>query len=104
MKPLVLLLNKQLFELFSLAVYYNWTLQQLDVTNAFLHGIFQEEIFMTQRAGFIDPNFPNHVCKLHKSLYGLKQVPSSWFKRFSHFLLSLGFHRTYGDPSLFIRH
>lgn len=88
----------------SLAVYYNWTILQLDVTNAFLHGILQEEIYMTQPPGFVDNCFPNHVCKLRKSLYGLKQGPRAWYERFSNFLLSLGFLTTYADSSLFIKH
>lgn len=88
----------------SIVVHFNWTLQQLDVTNAFLHGILTEEIYMTQSLGFVDPTTPNHVYNLHKSLYGLKQAPCEWFQRFYNFLLSLGYNTTYVDPSLFIRH
>lgn len=51
----------------SLVVHYNWTLQQLDVTNAFLHGILQWTIYMTQPPGFFDPQLPTHLYKLHKS-------------------------------------
>ena len=88
----------------SLAVYYNWTIQQLEVTNAFLHGILHEDIYMSQPQGFVDSNFPDHLCKLHKSSYGLKQAPRAWFERFSNFLLSLGFHNTYADSRLFFKH
>ncbi|XP_048445380.1 uncharacterized mitochondrial protein AtMg00810-like [Pyrus x bretschneideri] len=50
------------------------------------------------------PVHPHFVCKLHKSLYGLKQAPRAWNERFTTFLPSLGFHTTYSDSSLFVKH
>ncbi|OMO53069.1 Integrase, catalytic core [Corchorus capsularis] len=61
----------------SLAVQYNWPIQQLDVSNAFLHGKMEETVFMEQPIEFIDSNNPSHVCKLLKSPYGLKQAPQT---------------------------
>lgn len=57
---------------------------------------------MSQPQGFVDPCFPSYVCRLHKSLYGLKQTPRAWYERFSSYLLGLGFDRSYADSSLFV--
>lgn len=57
---------------------------------------------MTQPAGFVDPTKPDHVCLLHKSVYGLKQSPRAWYDKFSNFLLEFGFVCSKKDPSLFI--
>uniref|UniRef100_A0A251UMJ3 Putative ribonuclease H-like domain-containing protein n=1 Tax=Helianthus annuus TaxID=4232 RepID=A0A251UMJ3_HELAN len=56
----------------------------------------------TVRTGFINPNFPSHVCKLNKAIYGLKQAPRAWFHRLSMFLTNNGFSCSRADPSLFI--
>ncbi|KAJ4817812.1 hypothetical protein LUZ62_030378 [Rhynchospora pubera] len=88
----------------SLAVSHKWSIRQLDVNNAFLHGDLKERVFMSQPPGFIDPTRPNHVCLLSKSLYGLKQSPRAWFQKLSSTLLALGFFESQYDPSLFISH
>ncbi|KAA8517361.1 hypothetical protein F0562_017633 [Nyssa sinensis] len=88
----------------ALAVSFNWDIRQLDVSNTFLYGILEDEVYMTQPKGFEDPVHPQFVCKLHKSLYGLKQAPRAWFNHLSIALLSLGFHSSQVDPSLFTYH
>lgn len=88
----------------GVAVAKEWTIRQLDVRNAFLHGELQEEVYVEQPPGFEDPNYPNHVCKLHKALYGLKQAPRAWFNKFANFLLEFGFKCSPADPSLFTYH
>ena len=86
----------------SLAVQFNWPLRQLDVRNTFLHGFLREEVYMVQPFGYVNPVFPNHVCRLWKSLYCLKQAPRAWFDRFSTKLLHMGFEASLADSSLFI--
>lgn len=69
----------------------SWPLIQFDVKNAFLHGDLQEEVFMTQPPGFVNPTYPNHVCCLKKSLCCLKKAPRAWFEKFANFYWSLAF-------------
>ncbi|KAM2276855.1 hypothetical protein ACFXTI_035234 [Malus domestica] len=88
--------------LLSLAVQHDWFLNQLDISNAFLHGDLQEDVYMQQSPGFSDPTYPHHVCKLRKSLYGLKQAPRAWFDKLFAVLKSLGFHQSQSDASLFV--
>ncbi|BBH05152.1 transposable element gene [Prunus dulcis] len=90
--------------LLSFAVQFNWFLHQLDISNAFLHGDLNEDVFMVQPPGFQDPSMPTHVCKLRKSLYGLKQAPRAWFDKLFQALLSLGFSQSSSDASLFVLH
>ncbi|KAM2004613.1 hypothetical protein ACFX15_028040 [Malus domestica] len=87
----------------ALASQFHWQLRQLDVKNAFLHGVLQEDVYMAQPPGFLSNQYPsNYVCKLHKSLYGLKQAPRAWNDRFTSFLPALGFQSSHADPSLFV--
>ncbi|GJV94211.1 retrovirus-related pol polyprotein from transposon TNT 1-94 [Tanacetum coccineum] len=58
------------------AAHKNFPIYQMDVKMAFLNGPLKEEVFVRQPDGFVDPDFPNHVYRLKKGLYGLKQVPS----------------------------
>jgi hypothetical protein len=75
----------------------NWHVNQLDVSNAFLHGNLVEQVFSHQPAGFVDASQPDAVCSLSKSLYGLKQMPRTWFTRFALFTASIGFLPTRSD-------
>ena len=70
----------------TLSISQNWPIRQLDVQNKFLHGDLTEEVFMMQPLGFVLPEFPNNVCKLEKTLYGLKQSSCAWFTKLSHAL------------------
>jgi len=88
----------------SIAVSRGWSLRQLDVQNAFLHGILEEQVYMHQPPGYVDKNRPLWVCKLDKALYGLKQAPRAWYARLCGKLESLGFIPSKGDTSLFFYH
>ena len=57
---------------FFIAVSQNWKIHQLDIHNAFLNSVLTEEVYMKQPPGFVDSSLPSHVCRFHKSLYGLK--------------------------------
>ncbi|KAM2776095.1 hypothetical protein PS2_008609 [Malus domestica] len=88
--------------LLSFVVQFNWFLNQLDISNAFLHGDLKEDVFMIQPPSFQDLSKPHHVCKLRKSLYGLKQAPRAWFDKLFQALQSLGFSQSSSDASLFV--
>jgi hypothetical protein len=77
-----------------------WNLRQLDVSNAFLHGHLEENVYM-KHPGYEDKAFPRYVCKLDKALYGLKQAPRAWYSRLSIKLQGLGFKASKADTSLF---
>ncbi|GJR57325.1 ribonuclease H-like domain-containing protein [Tanacetum coccineum] len=66
----------------SLAASRHWSIHQLDVKNAFLHGDLTKTVYMHQPPGFQDSTHLDYVCLLQRSLYGLKQAPRSWFQRF----------------------
>jgi histone deacetylase 1/2 len=88
----------------SLAVSKGWSLRQLDVQNAFLHGVLEEEVYMHQPPGYKDSVHPHYVCKLDKAIYGLKQAPRAWYARLCSQLIKLGFTPSKGDTSLFYYH
>ncbi|KAJ9541946.1 hypothetical protein OSB04_028452 [Centaurea solstitialis] len=86
----------------AIALSQNWPIRQLDVNNAFLHGTIHEDVYMSQPPGYVNPDFPNHLCHLRKSLYSLKQAPRAWYMELATYLLELGFRKSLADPSLFI--
>nr|GEZ92716.1 copia protein [Tanacetum cinerariifolium] len=75
---------------------------QMDVKTVFLNGNLQEEVYVSQPDGFVDPDNPNYVYKLKKALYGLKQALRAWYDMLSSFLISQDFSKGSVDPTLFI--
>jgi Reverse transcriptase (RNA-dependent DNA polymerase) len=63
----------------------------MDVKTFFLNGDLEEDVYMTQLMGFEDPNNASKVCKLKRSIYGLKQASRSWNKRFDKEIKKFGF-------------
>ncbi|RVW53512.1 Retrovirus-related Pol polyprotein from transposon RE2 [Vitis vinifera] len=80
--------------LLSMAAMRSWPLYQLDIKNVFLHGDLAEEVYMEQPPGFVAQGESGLVCRLHRSLYGLKQSPRAWFSRFSFVVQEFGMFRS----------
>jgi hypothetical protein len=89
--------------LLAFATHHNFKLHQMGVKSAFSNGPISEEVYVEQPLGFEDPQFPNHVYKLHKALCGLKQAPRAWYECLNEFLLKKGFEIGKADPTLFTR-
>lgn len=94
--------------LLAVAAAKSWSITQLDVSNAFLNGDLDEEIYLKLPQGYEELTGkkvpPNAVCRLHKSLYGLKQASRQWNHKLSEVILGDGFKQTHSDHSLFIKY
>ncbi|RVX12571.1 Retrovirus-related Pol polyprotein from transposon RE1 [Vitis vinifera] len=90
--------------LLSVAVNLDWNLHQLDVKNAFLNGELEEEAYMKIPPSMETPENSGKVCKLRKSLYGLKQSPRAWFDRLTRVVKKHGFIQCQADHTLFMKH
>ena len=89
--------------LLAFACFKDFVLYQLDLKSVFLNGFINEEVYVKQPPGFQSFNFPNHVFKLKKTLYGLKQTPRTWYERLNKFLLENGFKMGKIDTTFFIK-
>ncbi|KAL0457729.1 UNVERIFIED_CONTAM: Retrovirus-related Pol polyprotein from transposon RE1 [Sesamum latifolium] len=86
----------------AIASAYSWLIYQLDINNAFLHGHLEEEVYMHPPEGYtVDAGM---VCRLKKSLYGLKQASRRWNHEFTSKLADYGFIQSAHDNCLFLKH
>ena len=90
--------------LLSMAAMRSWPLFQLDIKNVFLHRDLVEEVYMEQPPSLAAQGESGLVCKLRRSLYGLKQSPQTWFSRFSSMVQEFGMIRSVADYSIFYHH
>ncbi|GJW61059.1 retrotransposon protein, putative, ty1-copia subclass, partial [Tanacetum coccineum] len=75
--------------LISIAAFYDYKIWQMDVKTVFLNSYLDEDIYMVQPEGFVDPKHPRNVCKLQRSIYGLKQATRIWNKGKAAFILGI---------------
>ncbi|GJZ80728.1 putative ribonuclease H-like domain-containing protein [Tanacetum coccineum] len=86
----------------AFASYMGFIVYQMDVKSAFLYGIIDDEVYVSQPPGFVDPKFPKNVYKVVKALYGLHQAPRAWYATLSTLLLKSRYRRGTIDKTLFI--
>jgi len=79
--------------LLAITAYYDYEIWQMDIKMAFLNGNLSEDVYMTQPEGFVDQQNARKVCRLMKSIYGLKQASQSWNLRFDEEVKSFGFSK-----------
>nr|GFA97265.1 retrovirus-related Pol polyprotein from transposon TNT 1-94 [Tanacetum cinerariifolium] len=103
-EPFAPVARMEAIEIFlAYAAHKGFTMYQMDVKMAFLHGSLKEDVYVCQPEGFIDADYPSHVYKLKKELYGLKQVPRAWYDELSTFLLQNRFSKGIIDLTLFTK-
>src|SRR5260370_7717876 len=77
-------------------------LHHMDVSSAYLNGDLEEDIYMAQPEGFVEPGKEHLVCRLKKSLYGLKQSPRQWYQKLHETFTSMSFKRCPSDNSIWV--
>ncbi|GJT32132.1 putative ribonuclease H-like domain-containing protein [Tanacetum coccineum] len=87
----------------AFASFMGFIVYQMDVKSAFLYGTIDEEVYVSQPSGFVDPDHPKKVYKVVKALYGLHQAPRAWYATLSTFLEKHGYKRGTIDKTLFIK-
>ena len=89
--------------LLGLVATHDLELVQMDVKTTFVHGDLKEEIYMQPPTEFVQKDKEHLVCKLKKSIYGLKQAPKQWYQNFNTFMQSQGLKHSTEDPCLYVK-
>ncbi|KAK1684880.1 hypothetical protein QYE76_045728 [Lolium multiflorum] len=87
--------------LLAIAAFFDYEIWQMDVKTAFLNGDIEEELYMVQPKGFVEPKNADKVCKLQRSIYGLKQASRSWNRRFDKVIKDFGFIQCHGEACIY---
>ncbi|KAK1612974.1 hypothetical protein QYE76_036647 [Lolium multiflorum] len=87
--------------LLAIAAFFDYEIWQMDVKTAFLNGDIEEELYMVQPKGFVDPKNADKVCKLQRSIYGLKQASRSWNRCFDKVIKDFGFIQCHGEACIY---
>ena len=89
--------------LLAVAAYFDYEIWQMDVRTAFLNGYLEEDIYMEQPLGFASSDTDHKICKLQRSIYGLKQASRSWNTHFNDVIKKFGFIKNEEEPCVFKR-
>jgi hypothetical protein len=92
---------KSIRVLLAIAAYFDYEIWQMDVKIAFLNGNIEEELYVVQSEGFVDPMDTNKVCKLQRSIYRLKQASRSWNLHFDEVIKDFGFVQNLEEPCIY---
>nr|GEU50333.1 wall-associated receptor kinase 2-like [Tanacetum cinerariifolium] len=89
--------------LIAIAAYYDYEIWQMGTKTAFFNGYLNEEVYMEQPKGFVNPKYPNRVCKLKRSIYKLKQASRQWNKRFDDEIKKFGITQNRDEPCVYLK-
>ncbi|KAK8656739.1 hypothetical protein V6N13_098677 [Hibiscus sabdariffa] len=92
---------KSILILLAIAAFHDYEIWQMDVKTAFLNGKLEEDVYMTQTEGFVTLENAGKVCKLQRSIYGLKQASQSWNLHFNDAIKEFGFIRNEDEPCVY---
>ena len=87
----------------ALVAHYSLELHQMDVKIAFLNGDLEEDVYMDQPVGFAEEGKEHMVCKLKRSIYGLKQASRQWYLKFNDTIVSFGFKENTVDRCIYLK-